>query len=301
MTSPSDWPDRPRTLLSFAYFQGWSVEKFAGYAWTDLLIDSGAFTAATKGKKVDIEEYNDFLIARADSINHAASLDVIGDWRETAKNYEKQKARLGDRVDLLPTWHLGSPIEELHRLCEERDYMAIGGCVPYAKRPEMLMRHLIQAHRVAAEHGTKLHGLGITGKTAMLRLPWHSVDSSSWSAAHKFSRLTLNDEGLRPTTIQYSKRQTLADRRMIRLYGGDPSRVESPDFNLISRAGREQGTADRAWTLQASIRSYLLSEPFARRKHGTEFRLYLAMGTSQADAAIEAWRAGSPFATQMRR
>lgn len=298
MTSPSDWPDQPRMLLSYAYFAQWSVPTFREHheAGADLLIDSGAFTAATQGKKVDIGEYTAWLDERAGLINHAASLDVIGDEVASARNHDWQKSRLGDRVDLLATWHLGSSLPELNRLCKENDYLAIGGCVPYAKRPELLMKHLVQAHRVAREHGTRLHGLGITGRTAMFRLPWGSVDSSSWATAHRYGQLNVADRFQKIHAINYGQRQDLADRRLIRDYGGDPERVEDPGFNLIGKVGKEQGTKDRAWSIHAAIRSTMSSEPFLRTKHRSDLRIYFAMGPSYVEQFYAAWRAGSPFA-----
>lgn len=298
MTSPSEWPSQPRMLLSYAYFAQWDLPTFREHhgLGADLLIDSGAFTAATQGKKVSIQEYTDWLRERGEFIAHAASLDVIGDWRGTARNYDWQRSRLGDSFPIIPTWHLGSPLEELHRLCADHDYMAIGGCVPYAKRPQMLMRHLVQAHKIAREHGTKLHGLGITGRTAMFRLPWESVDSSSWATAHRYGQLNIADRFQKIHAISYGDRQTLQDRRLIRSYGGDPERVEDPGFNLIGKVGKIQGDKDRRWSINAAIRSTMSSEPFLRTKHRSDLRIYFAMGPSYVEQFYEAWRAGSPFA-----
>jgi hypothetical protein len=299
MSEALGWPDQPRMLLSYAYFAQWDVPTFRTHAGADILVDSGAFTAATQGKSVDIAEYTDWLAEREGLINHAASLDVIGDEKASARNHEWQRSRLGDRVDLLATWHLGSSLPELHRLCRENDYLAIGGCVPYAKRPELLMRHLVQAHKIAREHGTRLHGLGITGRTAMFRLPWGSVDSSSWATAHRYGQLNVADRFQKIHSITYGQRQDLQERRLIRAYGGNPTRVEDPGFNLIGKVGKVQGDADRRWSINAAIRSTMSSEPFLRAKHGTDLRIYFAMGPSYVEQFYEAWRAGSPFASRV--
>ena len=297
MTSPSDWPDQPRMLLSYAYFAQWDVPTFQEHhrLGADMLIDSGAFTAATKGKTVNISEYTAWLKERGPYITHAASLDVIGDWRASSRNHDWQRAKLGDDFPLLPAWHLGSPLEELDRLCRENGYVAIGGCVPYARRPDLLMRHLIQAHRVAREHGTKLHGLGITGRQAMYRLPWASVDSSSYSGSVRFGSVALSDREGRFHSIAYGKKLTPEHRRLVRAYGGDPARVEDRSFALVKRAGKEQGGVDRTWTAEASMRAYIQVEPFLRRKHRSEFRLYLAMVDFYVPFTYRAWGAGEPF------
>lgn len=231
------WPDRPRILQSYAYIDKMDRDEFARlYAGTDLLVDSGAFTAASQGKVIDRTAYVEYLLERADLISHAASLDVIGDWRASARNHEWMVEKLDGRVDLLPVWHLGSPIHELERLCASSTFMAIGGCVPYAKTPDILMRHLIQAHRVAREHGTGLHGLGVTGRQTMFRLPWATVDSTSWLSGSKYGKLRLFDgRAFRDVTL--GKKPSLTDARMIRAYGGDPATVAIPGFGSKARRG----------------------------------------------------------------
>lgn len=291
------WPDRPRVLLSFAYRQSVTMNDSLAYAnGADLLIDSGAFTAFTKGDQIDKGDYCDWLAKESRFINHAAALDVIGDWRASARNYEWMLNRLGDRVHVVPAWHLGSPHEELERLCKEADYVAIGGCVPYAKQPKVLMRHLIQAHKIARKHGTKLHGLGITGKESMVRLPWHSVDSSSWQSGHRFGGLILSDQRGKLVSLHIGHPLNREESELVRSYDGDPARVSSEGFNLVKKAGVEQARKDRTWTNMSAARGFQNVEGHLRAKHGTEFHLYLATPqASYAAEAIEAHKLGSPF------
>lgn len=293
------WPDKARVLLSFAYRGAVTTDDSLAYGGStaDFLIDSGAFTAFTKGEKIDRVEYCEWLLKEAKYITHAAALDVIGDWKASAKNYEWMLNRLGDKVKILPAWHLGSPLEELDRLCRETDYMAIGGCVPYSKQPKVLMRHLIQAHKVAAKHGTKLHGLGITGRETMTRLPWHSVDSSAWQSGHRFGGMILSDRRGQQRTINIGKPLPVEDKALVRAYGGDPARVSAYDFNLVARAGVDQARKDRTWTNMASARGFQNIEGHLRAKHGTKFSLYLATPSQiYAVEAIKGHGLGSPFA-----
>lgn len=291
------WPDRPRVLLSYAYRQSVTMNDSLAYAnGADLLIDSGAFTAFTKGEQIDKAEYCDWLVKESRFINHAAALDVIGDWKASARNYEWMLNRLGDRVHVVPAWHLGSPHAELERLCKEADYVAIGGCVPYAKQPKVLMRHLIQAHKIARKHGTKLHGLGITGKESMVRLPWHSVDSSSWQSGHRFGGLILSDQRGKLVSLHIGHPLNREESELVRAYDGDPARVSSEGFNLVKKAGVEQARKDRTWTNMSAARGFQNVEGHLRAKHGTEFHLYLATPqASYAAEAIEAHKLGSPF------
>lgn len=291
------WPDKARVLLSFAYRSSVTFDDSLAYtSGSDILIDSGAFTAFTKGEKIDRVDYCDWLSKEARFITHAAALDVIGDWKASARNYEWQLDRLGDKVKIIPAWHLGSPLTELDRLCKVTDYVAIGGCVPFSKTPKVLMRHLIQAHKVARQHGTKLHGLGITGRESMVRLPWHSVDSSSWQSGHRFGGLILSDRQGSQVSLHIGHPLTRVEQDLVRTYGGDPARVSSAGFNLVKKAGVELARKDRTWTNMSAARAFQNIEGHLRAKHGTDFHLYLA--TPQASYAVEAIAAhklGNPF------
>lgn len=293
------WPDKPRVLMSYAYRGSTTVNDSLAYAARcDLLIDSGAFTALSLGIKIDRSEYVDFLLKERAYITHAASLDVIGDWKASARNFEWMRGKLADQVSLIPAWHLGSPLKELDRLCKTEPYVAIGGCVPYSKRPKLLMKHLIQAHQVARKHGTELHGLGVTGKETMTRLPWASVDSSSWTAGHRFGGAHLTDERGKMHTVPFGRKLTPEQRKLVRAYEGDPRRVQHPDFNLVGRAG-EQGRQDRYWSNVAAARAFYNIEGKLRARNKTAFRLYLVTSSPvYTEEAMDAHALGSPFATR---
>lgn len=292
------WPDKPRILLSYAYING-PLQDVATHdvSGVDFLIDSGAFTAWSLGKQVNITEYMNWLVENRRLINHAAALDVIGDWRGSAKNFDLMQSTIGDKVDVIPAWHLGSPLEELARLCKENPYIAIGGCVPYAKTPKLLMRHLVQAHKVAREYGTGLHGLGITGKVTMTSLPWKSTDSSSWVGGHRFGQIGVSDRRGQPVDLPFGRKLTKEATALVRTYGGDPVRFQDKNFALIGKAGKAQGTADREWLAHSAARSIMHQEGILRARHGTEFNCYLASSPGQYnDWIVEAHRLGSPFA-----
>lgn len=295
----SYWPDKPRILLSYAYLNGPLAEVSMDgrdLSGVDFLIDSGAFTAYTLGKQINLTEYMDWLTANRRLINHAAALDVIGDWKGSAANFDIMQEAIGDKVHVIPAWHLGSPLEELARLCKTNPYVAIGGCVPYAKTPKLLMRHLIQAHKVAREYGTGLHGLGITGKVTMTALPWKSTDSSSWVSGHRFGQVVLTDRRGQNVDLPFGKPLSKEQAATVRAYGGSPSRFQDSNFGLIGKIGKEQGEKDRAWIASSAARSIMHQEGLLRTKHGTEFNCYLASSPGQYnDWAIDGHRLGSPF------
>ena len=293
-----EWPDRPRILLSFAYRKSVTVNDSLAYlGGADVMIDSGAFTAFTQGKAIDMAEYTEWILKERQRITHAAALDVIGDWKASARNYERMLSIVGDRLHVVPAWHIGSPLSELLRLCKEAGYVAIGGCVPYAKRPKLLMRHLVQAHKVAQSSGAKLHGLGVTGRTTMTQLPWRSVDSSSWQTGHQYGNMSLAGRAGEFVAIPFSRPLTLSQSSLVRAYGGNPARVAAPNFNLVGKDGNpDRARSDRTWVNMAAARSFMYVEGVLRRRHRSGLTLYLATPqASYATEAVDAHKLGSPY------
>lgn len=289
------WPDKPRLLISYAYQSViLGVIRNTKDMPLDLIVDSGAFTAASAGKVIDLNEYAEFLREHQSRISHAVTLDVIGDWRATAKNHDLMQARLPD-MDVVPTWHIGSPEHELRRLCRDFNYVAIGGAVPYAKYPKILMKHLIRVHQIAREADTRLHGLGITGKTAMMRLPWHSVDSSAWTRGHRYGGIDLTDARGQMQSVTFGTKLSMKHRQLVRAYDGDPDLIETPGFNLRSSVGDRVAT-DSRWVCEAAARSFMLAEVAAHRKNQAQMRLHLAStNANNLTWGARAWNLGSPF------
>lgn len=287
------WPDRPRILASFAY--PLTVERALRVPSVDLMVDSGAFTAHTLGKKIDLQDYCDFLNANHSRITTAVVLDVIGDWRATARNHERMLELVRDDVQVLPVWHSTSPLTELERLCSTYPYIGIGGVVSMAKTVSRFMQHMIRAHQVARKHGTRLHGLGVTGQTAMIRLPWYSVDSSSFIAGARYGRTVLYTHRYQQTTVTAGERITDREAlRLVRRYGQEPDRLAKPGF------GRKVGGAgyqsEYMWMVEASARAHMHVEGHLYQRNRNDARVYLACAPTYAvDVVHKAHSLGSPF------
>ncbi|MDQ0376511.1 hypothetical protein [Amycolatopsis thermophila] len=233
----------------------------------DFFADSGAFSAFTTGGSVDIDEYGDWLTQHAAVINCAATLDVIGDPVATARNTERLLARTGGRVTIMPAFHVGSPWPELHRLCAEHPYVALGGAVHLAKREMAMMRWLIKAHQIARDYNTRLHGFGLTRPPYPHILPWYSVDSSYWNSASRTGTLTLWN-GRHFQTFRVGDRRAAQHANLIRAYGGNPTHVSTPGFALVREVG-PRGSRDREWLNRATIESFRRYEAHVRGWRGT--------------------------------
>jgi len=146
----------------------------------NLFLDSGAFSAFTKGVTINIEEYITFIKENQNVIAVYANLDVIGDPAGTLTN---QKIMEAAGLNPLPCFHYGEDINYLKIYLENYDYLALGGMVPISTTDLIPWLDMIFSQYICDQQGTpkiKVHGFGLTSLKLMLRYPWYSVDSTSW-------------------------------------------------------------------------------------------------------------------------
>jgi len=144
----------------------------------NLFLDSGAFSAHTKGVKIDINEYIEYIKENKKYIGVYANLDVIGDEAGTLKNQEiMEKAGLNP----LPCFHTGGDWKYLDHYIENYDYMALGGLVGF-KNPTGFLDIAFGkiCDNPEGMPKVKVHGFGVTSLKIMMKYPWYSVDSTSW-------------------------------------------------------------------------------------------------------------------------
>lgn len=176
-------PDRkPALLISYAYLGPFAEERHR-YIYRNWSLDSGAFTAHSTGVAVDHQQYLDTckrLLRTDPTLEEVFALDVIGDHDATLRNVE-EAWRQG--VPAIPTYHVGEPESYLLHLKRHYPKIALGGAVGYRRKAEWaeLCFKRVWPHKV--------HGLGFSDPDCVMRLPWHSVDASSWEVGPcKFGR-----------------------------------------------------------------------------------------------------------------
>lgn len=143
-------------------------------------LDSGAFSAFTKGYEIDLKAYARYIGDNADIVEMASVLDAIGD---PAKTLENQKKLEAEGVQVLPCYHYGEPEEYLKYYLDNYEYITIGGMVPIATPQLRIWLDRIWTQYLTTGDGkarSKVHGFGLTVPELMRRYPWYSVDSSSW-------------------------------------------------------------------------------------------------------------------------
>lgn len=170
-------------LLTFADIDSWAKEAFLfwvenGPENASVFLDSGAFGASTRGAKIDLGRYCDYIKENAQALSCYAALDVIGDWRETAKNLD---VMLAAGLTPVPTFHRGSPWEELDRLARDHKHIALGGIVTGGQfTQDALQPFMDEAFRRLEKHWpVKVHVFGVIAQWLLERYPLYSADSAT--------------------------------------------------------------------------------------------------------------------------
>ena len=145
----------------------------------ELFLDSGAYSALTQGKEINLKEYIQFIKENEEVIEIYANLDVIGDAQATWNN---QMIMEKEGLSPLPVYHFGESEKWLEKYLERgHDYIALGGMVKSGDLYSFLNR--IFSTYICDDRGypaVKVHGFGLTSLKMMLKYPWYSVDSTSW-------------------------------------------------------------------------------------------------------------------------
>lgn len=171
-----------------------------GYAGK-ILVDSGAFTAHTKGITIDCDEYIAYLNSIHDSVTLYAQLDKIpGEFGKERtleqlaeapklswENYLYMRERLIEPDKLLPIYHQGEDIKWLKNMLEAT---FDGKHIPYigispsndksvAEKVKWI-EHVFKIIKHSSNPDVKTHAFGMTSLKVLERYPFTSADSTSW-------------------------------------------------------------------------------------------------------------------------
>jgi hypothetical protein len=178
-------------LESYHYIQNKRyVEKIRAEG-KRVFLDSGAYSAMSKGVSIDLGKYCDYIHENGDIIEHASVLDAIGDPLATWRNQYAMEQR---GVNALPCYHYGEPTDVLDWYVDYYPYVTIGGMVPISTKQLIIWLDRIFEEHLCHPDGTprcKVHGFGLTSLDLMFRYPWYSVDSSTWVQWSAFGMILI--------------------------------------------------------------------------------------------------------------
>jgi len=166
-----------KLLLSYFYFKNKPLAEFIkeiGYT-PIIMLDSGAYSAYTKGKTISPIDYMRYIKENEEYIQSYIALYVIGEAEISLKYYEIMKLK---GFNPLPVFHFGDDETYLELFIREgNDYIALGNTV--SVRNKVLVAEWINV-LTAKYPTTKFHLLGSTSKKITKNTNIHSCDSSSW-------------------------------------------------------------------------------------------------------------------------
>lgn len=257
-----------RFLVSFHYHQKTDLQEIidAYDGPCEVFADSGAYSAASLGVTISLADYAAWLKDWQHRLTVRATLDVIGDPTATMRNTRKLED-MGFKV--LPVFHVGTSWDKLEKLCQEYDYVALGGMVPHAKIPDAVLRWLVRCFQIAREHGTVFHGFGQTRIDVLEKLPFYSVDSSAWSAGMRFGSLYLWDDKNHKMVTVAAGNPRVARRysELLRSHGVDVSLFAKPGFARLSARTEEQFRKEVRMMRGAPAVAYLRMGEWLVRRH----------------------------------
>lgn len=191
-----------------------------------MFIDSGAFSAWTKGKQIDVDEYIDFINKNDKYLTVCASVDKIpGEARtthvatqeeieqsaeQTWKNYLYMRERVNNKSLLLYTFHVGEPWHFLEQALNYEDeygkiaYLALGGLVGKNKDiQKAFIDKCFEIIKNSKNSNIQVHGFGLTRLGYLEQYPFTSADSTAWlmtaingSIFSKWGTLKISDRAI---------------------------------------------------------------------------------------------------------
>jgi hypothetical protein len=222
-----------RMLISYFMLQQKQVRNirnFFGNKWSDdldIFLDSGAFSAYTQGVPIDLHQYMNFLNFNKDYLTVYALLDVMGDSAKTMENL-----RIMEEAGLKPlaVYQLASESwDDLEKLCETHDYIALGGMVASEKFKDknVLKKYLNRAFSVGMQYKTKFHAFGVTSSDILLNFPFYSADSTTWLVGGRSGAVMIFDkEKMKP--INYKDKEIYRYKDYIEALGVKYEDVVNP-------------------------------------------------------------------------
>lgn len=138
-------------------------------------------------RTVTLENYAKFVLENGKLFRGGVfSLDVIGSDKGSYENWLELR-RLG--VETIPVHHIGDDEFYLKKYLDECDYIGLGAIAKLETNARLIgLDHIWKEYLTNTDGSPRLriHGLGLTENSIILRYPWYSVDSTRavMSASH---------------------------------------------------------------------------------------------------------------------
>jgi len=180
----------------------------------NIMLDSGAFSAWTQKKEINLDEYIAFCKANKNRLYSMVNLDVIGNAEKSLENFKIMK-KAG--LDVIPVFHRvdnkPDPIKHLEYYCKHSDYIALAGYVQSRFGVRELVNYTKKMFDIIPKN-KKIHCLGLTNPRIIMAVGGRieSVDSSMVSRRSAYNN-SISYTGIAHTTkgmaYRISKKQNI--------------------------------------------------------------------------------------------
>lgn len=173
------------------------TEQLDDCSHINILVDSGAFSAFTQGKTINIDDYiewiKNFKKKWKEKVNdlNFINLDVIGDPVGSEKNLRYMNK---NGVEVLPVLHqAGFKEKTLEKYLHKYNYICFGGMVGRPVKTDTIpwlnkCFTIIGKNYRKTGKMPKIHLLGIGNERIMYKYPAYSVDNTNWLSLFRFGR-----------------------------------------------------------------------------------------------------------------
>ena len=167
-------------LISYFFFKTKGVKPLLDYIGyhPNIILDSGAYSAWTRGKNIALPDYIDFVIKNKHLVNHYISLDMIDDHMgdEFSKRYYDMMLLYG--LEPIPVYHEQDDITYLDYYVEcEPPFIALGGTAN--NRSKIQVREWVKSTQERYPKQA-FHLLGSSSKQITDHVQLRSFDSTTW-------------------------------------------------------------------------------------------------------------------------
>lgn len=179
-----------------------------------LFIDSGAFTAHTKGVDIDVDDYIDFVNSIDDYVTIFAQMDKIAGIRgqevtleeqldapkQSWDNYLYMVKKVKSRDKLLPVFHQGDDFKWLENMLEytheDGSHIKYIGISPNkslsSKTWKNWLEKVFMYIRNSSNPNVMTHAFGVGSTYVLEQFPFTSADSTTWLKVSAYGSIIIN-------------------------------------------------------------------------------------------------------------
>ncbi len=185
------------------FFEKKKINKF------NLFMDSGAFSAWTKGKKINVNDYIDFININSNFLDLFTQFDTLpGSVKNpliSAKlsweNFLYMRKKINEKNKFVYTFHVGEPLIYLEKALNFRDdfgglnYIAFGGMVGKSKLVKnKFLNNCFNVINNSENKNIKTHGFGLFDLSLLKKFPLTSVDTTGYLKQGAFGNILYKQD-----------------------------------------------------------------------------------------------------------